>query len=90
MAAARGHSVEQGHARARLSRYDDLKVFARYDHGAIAGPIELSGQIEEIGLEHRSCRRVERIERFQYWAVGGPEDLQPTPNRTVPKHEMLA
>src|SRR5918999_3805817 len=71
-----------------VSGNDDLEVFGRHDHGAVARAIELRDEREQVALERALRRGLQRGEGLVHRAVVGPEHLEPVLGRAVAEYEM--
>src|SRR4051812_38494012 len=67
---------------------DDLEIFARHDHGAVAGTVHPHDQRVQVVVQLFLLGGLERRERLQYRAVIGLEHVEEMRRRAVAELEQ--
>src|SRR5258708_16576349 len=66
---------------------DDFEIVARHHHRAVARPIELPDQRDDVALERRLGAGLQGGEGLQYGPVVGSEDIEEVLGRAVAEDE---
>src|SRR5215831_14606141 len=67
---------------------DHLEVFARNDHGLVAGRIEPSDQVDDVTSERFAAGLIERLESLVHRSVVSAEDVEEVLRRAISKDEV--